>query len=376
MNDLTRSRPAFPVGIIGMVALVFLIETMLVRCDRFMNPYSESWRLAERSARREALTSKVLCFGDSRVEFSVLPAVLGPRLGRSVYNLSVQGGTPESTFYLLRRTLEAGARPEAVIVDFPPHQFIGNHEEVRARTWPELASVRDAIDLAWMRRDPDAATSILLAEALPSFKSRLEIRAEIQARLSGSKPTLGDMLNVPMVRRNITVNRGGLAMFPSTRKGPDPSNTLLNSDLAPREYRPDLVALTDRFLRMAASHSIKVYWLVPPISPEYQVRCEALGTDALYTALLRSKLAEHKNLTVIDVRHAGYGPTLFVDSIHLDCRGATALSDDLGDAIASDSGKSRWIELPLYRERPPAVGVEDLLQSRLAFERAWATSHR
>ena len=148
-------RPRVPAGMLGMIALMVLVELGLGRTHRFDSDLSESWRIKASAARREALRSDVLCFGDSLVEFGLVPQVFEERLGGKAYNLALHAGAPSASYFLLKHALEGGARPKAVVVDFMPHQVTLNpgHEMIRRRAWPELATLGDAVDLWRTNRD-------------------------------------------------------------------------------------------------------------------------------------------------------------------------------------------------------------------------------
>lgn len=367
-------RSPIPAGVIGMIALLALIEAGLGRSDRYANDMAESWRVKARAARREAVGSEILCFGDSLVEFAVLPAVLEERLGVKAYNLALHAGTPSASYFLLRHALESGAKPKAVVVDFMPHQVVLNpgHEQRRIRAWPELASIGEAIDLGRTMRDGDLAGSILLGKAFASVKARPEIRTAVVSAIKGEIWSVDDALRVPVTTRNLRTNRGAYLMPTSLRPGADPAPA--NPDFTSLAYDPTRMVYMDRFLRLARDHGIPVYWLVLPISPEYQATAEASGADAQYGELVRRFSARFPNVVVLDGRRTpGYGPSRFIDSIHLDGKGAAALSNELADLILRPQSASatRHVALAPFRERPPAHHLEDVLESKLVFAKAW-----
>ena len=79
---------------VGMIALVVLVELGLGRSHWFDNDMAESWRIKASAARREAAGCEVLCFGDSLVEFAFLPPILEERLGVKAYNLRCTRARP------------------------------------------------------------------------------------------------------------------------------------------------------------------------------------------------------------------------------------------------------------------------------------------
>jgi hypothetical protein len=122
-----------------------------------------------------------------------------------------------------------------------------------------------------------------------------------------------------------------------------------------------------RFLALCAQRGIRVYWLILPLAPELQARREAVGTDRVYEQFVARWQARYPNVTVVDGRHSGYEPSVFLDACHLDPQGAFVLSDDLARLLARrDVSAEKWVHLPSYRDRPPDVLIEDILQSRLA----------
>ena len=78
------------------------------------------WAYGGRAASRRAPDAEILCFGDSMIKFGMAPRVLEDRLGRRAFNLALYAGSPTASYFLLRRPLESGAKPAAVLVDFQP----------------------------------------------------------------------------------------------------------------------------------------------------------------------------------------------------------------------------------------------------------------
>ena len=76
--------------------------------------------------------------GDSLAKLGVAPSLVEARSGRSVYNLAVCAGQAPSSYFLLRRVLDSGARPTAILVDFFPRllQVPPQHTPL----WPALST--------------------------------------------------------------------------------------------------------------------------------------------------------------------------------------------------------------------------------------------
>jgi hypothetical protein len=73
--------------------------------------------------RRTASNSDFLFFGDSLIEFALVPQVFDERSQKRSYNLALPAGSPEASYFLLRQALDAGAQLSGVIVDFSPFQL-------------------------------------------------------------------------------------------------------------------------------------------------------------------------------------------------------------------------------------------------------------
>ena len=352
-----------------MLGLIILIEGFVARHGLdFSDPVSLSWRLSARAAREEAPGCGVLCVGDSLVKHGVIPRVVEAHSGLRTLNLAVARGPAPATYFLLRRALEAGARPAAVVVDYKPSVLIGNLR-YNLRYWQEIADAREVLELARVSGKGSLLTSIALGRLLPSYRARLGIRSNLREALRGEAPLLGRINRV--CRRNWRANAGAnvAARNPSFRGevGPD-AHKALHSDLW-YCYRVNAEYLRC-FLALTAARGIRVYWLLPPLAPRLQARRERTGAEAGYLGFVRSIQARHAHLTVLDARHADYGPEVFVDATHLDGRGAQTLSLDVAAVLRRDlaparTGSSpRWVDLPRYRDSPVEVALEDVEQSR------------
>ena len=375
IGSRTLGRGAAPWGAIGLIALVACVEAFVGRNSLdFASGVSEDWRATTRAARVEAREAQVLCFGDSIIKYGLLPTVVEARSGRPTFNLAVTSGGPVPSYFLLRRALEAGARPEAVVIDHSPlmlREAPSLGPRLGLRIWSELMSSRDILDLSWSTRDPDLGTLCLLAHALPSIRDRFEIRRNLLAALGGGSASF--RLLAPHVWRNWNLNRGGQP-HPRVQPWADDGRAVMDA-ICPDSWAIDPVidAYTRRFLRLAGDRGIKVFWVIPPMIAAIHARRERSGIAAAYTAYARALQDRHSNLVVVDARPACYEPAVFYDPVHLDRQGASIFSADLAevlsDSLARGAAAPRWITLPDYRDRPVDVPIEDLYQSYFAVVR-------
>lgn len=353
-----------------MLALVFAVEVFVAKhqSDIFLKIDAWTWRQTGRRAERMDSKPGIVCLGDSLVQVGVASPILERYAGRSACNLAISGGQAASSYFMLRRVLAAGGRPEALVLDvFPRH--LQATPLVALDPWTDLATWDEVLDLAWTGRDADFLGRIALAKFLPTIRVRPEIRGAVLAALGGEDRT--DRHHVPpSLRRNLEVNRGGLLCpaSPAAQKDLDAwSNTYFPADWA---CHPVHALYLRRLLNLAALGGIPVFWLLPPIQPALQQRCEQSGFDARHLAFVRSMQAEFANVTVLDGRHATYAPDVFFDPHHLARDGAAVFSFDVAmmvrRSIDRPRTRPRWLELPPFGERRIDGPLEDVEQSRVA----------
>ncbi len=253
------------------------------------------------------------------------------------------------------------------MVDFKPGVLVGS-PRYNLRYWQEIASPRECLELAGISGSGSLLTALVLGRLLPSFRSRHEVRGALLAALRGEPPPMRAINQV--CRRNWQFNDGANVAA---------RNPAFTGEVGPAEHRTLLsdhwychranAAHVRRLLDLTAARGIRVYWLLPPLSPQLQAHRERSGAEAGYLRFVRSMHARYRHLTIVDGRHAGYNHTVFVDATHLDGQGANTLSTDLAALldrdVATASPGPRWVDLPAYRKRPLIVPREDVEQSKV-----------
>ncbi len=366
-----RSRfRRWPLGLFGMIALVVSVETFLARHrHEYMDFISVSWALSGQEARGEAVGSEVICLGDSELKFGLSPLVIERITGKRTYNLAVAAGRAPSTYFLLRRALEAGAKPRVVIVDFEP-TFLFQPAQLQANLWAEMLEVRDMIALARSARDVRYLGQVVMARLLLSDRYWASIREKTQNSLQNRDASVKH--DVAAIRRNLIQNRGALIMPHEPRESASIDHN--DKNLFPTELQchPVNWRYVRWFLELAESHQIQVFWVIPPVAPAVHENRERLGINSQTTRMIESMVKRFRHLTVVDGRRSGFVESLFSDgTIHLDEHGAIALSAGLGEVLnQSFSGErlAAWISLPPYRGLPDADRLEDLNQSAYVFK--------
>ncbi|WP_435005875.1 DUF1574 family protein [Tundrisphaera lichenicola] len=366
----SRSLGIPPWGFLGMIGLVAAIEWTLAGHDlAFTTPMHWDWRVTGKTATRtdRVFDKDLLIFGDSLAKFGIMPRVLKERSGKSAYNFALHTGQTSSSYFMLRRALRAGAKPTVVILELTPH-MLAQGPMANETLWAELLSPGELLDLSFSMRDPDFFTSTFLAEFLSSYQVRHEIRASFRASLRGENSSR--RAEIPRYRRNWKVNDGAqlFADGPPPKLNLDEWNNTLYSRWSP--HRVNLFYL-DRFLTLARSNNVAVYWLLPPIHPDVQTRTENSGFDADYTRFVREVQGKFPEVAILDARRSGFDPEQFMDGIHVNRRGAMRLSTMVADAILESTPTApspRWVMAGIGRAGVLDLPIEDVEQSGRAIQ--------
>ena len=288
-----------------------------------------------------------------------------------MWNLAVIGGRPANSYFLLRRALDAGAQPAALVLDadlLPSDPF-----EI-PYLWPQLASLAEITEMAWVGRNPEFLMHYVVASTLPSVRARYEIRSNILSALRGLTAPYRAAARVSA--RNWKANRGA-TIIPADQQLSAASTQILDSwpEDRPRPGQwtshPVNTFYLDKFLELAAQRKIPVYWILPPHYRMFERYFDQPNWSELQHQFARQRLVRYPNLVIIDGTHANYNREVVMDVSHLNRNGAVAFSLALGDVLNKHLGsnlqaETRWVELPAFQEPPVDAPVEDLAQSTMA----------
>ena len=205
-----------------MLVLVALGEGAIRRFEPALNGIEPGdWRQTGRaaSASPEVRSASVLCFGDSLVKLGLQPRILAAQLGegRRAYNLALCAGRAPASYFLLRRALEAGAKPEAVVVDFND-SFLAEPPATTLRLYAELLRPAEVRDLARTMREPDFAATVWTYQGLGLARNRFELRRAVADLGAGRADFGAKAATSAAFRRNWRRNGGG----PGDAQDPDP----------------------------------------------------------------------------------------------------------------------------------------------------------
>jgi hypothetical protein len=363
---MERSRRVVPAGLLGMLGLLAAIEASVCRHGLAFAEMAHDWAERGRDAARHVRACDVLCLGDSTVKLGVAPRVIEARTGRRCRSLAVTAGPPSVSYYLLRRALDSGARPSAVVFTALP-SLLRRAEQWDGENWRQFLSIPEGLDAARAAGQVAPLTQAVLGRSLPSFAIRFDIRAGLRAALKGEGAAL--RVECRAHRRNWAVN-GGANFLEDHATTTDPAVWLVEHVSASWECDPLKASYVDRFLALAEAHGIRVYWLLPPFDPVAQAATERSGQEARVERFVRAASARHRNVVVVDGRRAGYSHAAFLDPIHLRIGGAAALSEAMAAVLRRDlatpGAAGRWVDLPPYRDAPGDVPLESLERSRMA----------
>jgi hypothetical protein len=341
VSRIVRALEAIPWGLLGMIALVAVVEQgVFGSAERLAGYEGLGVRFAVEAAKREAPRCDVLALGDSVVKFGFDPNAVERRIGLKAYNLAVPGTPPPLTYAVFRRALDAGAKPKVLVVG---QMTLGGDPWANIAQFGEFIDLDEAWSLAWSCRDPRLFGALMAARAIPSLRYRYAIRAFARG---DNLPDPDGFLKTWAAGRGAELRVPPPSSTVTARMEPTLETTLFAQ---PWPIHAIYEQYLERLTRLAISRGITVFWLVPPLLPEAQAKRDALGLDALHTRNLRAIHSWMPGVVVLDARHSGYPASDFFDSIHLNARGAARLSVEIADVIASHrghAGEASWVDLP------------------------------
>ena len=290
----------------------------------------------------------MLCLGDSLIKHGLIPGVIEEGTGRRTVNLSAARAPALLTYFLLRRALDAGARPRAIIINAKPAVLLAG-PEFNARYWQEVLTPRECLEFSLMTSNGPFMLATIVGRLLPSLRSRLEIQSNVLAALRGETDShSGDQSRL---LRNWTVN-GGANVAAASRFRQDEAEpeierrctqaSFSSTDPMPRESS-GLIRLADE------RATIPVFWLFRRYRPLFKpAATRAAPRRATTSSSAPSSVRYPRLLTVLDARRGRYPASLFTDHTHLNGPGAIALSRAVASAISPFLARPRSETAPVW----------------------------
>ncbi len=162
---------SIPWGVAGMVALVIGIEGFIFRhWSDLTDPVSLSWRFRRRLRSRRLATARSSASATAWSSTDWFRVSSSRTSGMKAANLSAARASTLLTYCLLRRALDSGARPAALIINAKPAVLLGG-PEFNARPWQEVLGLRDASELLQITRNAPFVASTLVGRLLPSLRA-------------------------------------------------------------------------------------------------------------------------------------------------------------------------------------------------------------
>ena len=361
---------SIPRGLVGMLVLVALFEGFIHRHNlRFTRIEPDDWRSTAELADQALPVGGVLILGDSQNKFGISPLQVEGELGQPTQCLAIQGGQAPASYFLLKKALDSGMHPSAIIVDFEPH-LLRTEPTGKTRMWAELATVRECWELCQATGDLAEFGAMVVGRFLPSYRERLEIRANLVAAFRGESSK--DQPQVEMGRRNRGMNRGAIVMAKDL--GNHQFDVEHWGNVSPGGWRPSKVndLYARRLLRLAQAQKIPVYGSLMPVAPGVQGKYEQSGLDFGYIAWIQKLQKRFPDFRVLDWRHSNYEAFAFLDALHLNSVGASAVSAALGNHLKrighGELADERWTTMPRYQPNLSTAAVEDTSQSVAAVQ--------
>lgn len=307
-------------------------------------------------------TSKILCFGDSLIKMGVSPAILENVLNQPVCNLAVPGSRPSSSFFILRRVLQTGAAPQALLVDFESG-ILRDDPCVAVHESAEFFGLRDCLDLAVVTKRFDYVSSLIAAVTLPSYRHNYTIRSTL---LKAFRLGAGiDRRSIDEYVLNWQNNKGQTLPPYSSHSEIEANNRIVWKEIiakrVPWYCQSFNRVYLEKFIELANTHGITVYWLLPPMHPSAQQELEKSGVDSAYCKLAEDMLKRYPNLRIVDARHAHYGSTNFTGGCHLNRYGSMVFSLGLSKLLGpclNNRISHRWLIMPRFQELEASTPLE------------------
>ena len=140
------------------------------------------------------------------------------------------------------------------------------------RNYPELATVRDCLDLGWGRPGgPEFAWGpSMVAKVFPSARLRFEIRASVLAALEGRSADRNGRRSSRTTGGSGPASEGPSRPSPAGSASPPGRLTLIDRAQPPKigRARPGTRRTSTDFSNWPDLRGIVVYWLLPPLAPE------------------------------------------------------------------------------------------------------------
>lgn len=303
-----KNRDPFA-AIVLFAVLVIGIETTLAFVGK------TDWKLAFKG--NVVLPTKspdLQVMGDSVAKGAIIPQQLTEALPGHpyVYNTAIAGSGPEFSYFVLKREIDAGKTPKAILYAPSPHTFANGRVALLAGafcTWPEIAELAKQ----------GMAPCEMVYGCFCKLSWTLRYREQLADRLRGRAPeTEGPQAAVEKV--------AGV-----THRHYSPEH-LRTSHKQPFGVFHLNEVFFDKFMDMAQQNNIKVYWATPPVLPVVYENRKQYNFDQAYFQFLDEVCAKY-HVQTLQKEFLIYPDDQFKDYDHLDSVGAARFTQLLGEKM-------------------------------------------
>ena len=329
------SSSQVPWGLIGMIALVWtseLVCALLVPTSshRLLGRRARRWRLNVKRRREFSVSGTV------RLSSGCCPTLLRDKPDFPATTWPFSGGCQHPVMASSAAHSIPVRRPKAVLVDYNPGLLV-THARVNAAVWPQILGPTEA--LALFSHSPDFGLALpMIGNCLFHPGNIATAFTASQSRQFSGVTMMSSLAQVRQEKESREIFRGAQPV------GLNPSFTEPVTDAIPQvghkgwKSHPENTAYVHKFMSLAELHQIRVFWVIPPVSPAFQATRFRNGQEDVYDRFVAVIQARHPTLTVLDGRRLGLDRSSFVDTFHMSVRGAELLSEAVAVALGNHLG--------------------------------------
>ncbi len=303
--------------------LAVVPENVMIRTMRWMRARLDREPAAAIQLHGDSVAQGALLAGE--IEKSLPP-------GTKVWNASLQGSGPEFTYFLLKRQVERGRAPGAIVIAHSPHTFVTERMGVLVGAFLGWGEIPEAF--LHGRHFFDALYGVLC-----KLSFTLRHREELGDLAKGRRAAIASW-NDPLPTEAWVRRVGVEAEAKWEREGKGAPGPLHPVYLRRFEPDPGVTAMLGRTLALARTHGIRVYWLTLPEHEAVAAARDTLGFAPAYVAFVDS-LAARGEITVLKREFEVLPASEFADYTHLRLRAALALSREVGEKLAAEGKPAR-----------------------------------
>lgn len=294
------------------LAAVILIESMLA----FVPDHSLLTNLRSKVVPKKS--PDLLIMGDSVAQGGIIATQLETYLppGQFVYNMATPSAGPEFPYFQLKRTIDAGTPPKAIILAPSPHTFMSMRVPLLVGaycTWSEIAQVTS------------------------SGLESLETLYGVLCRFSYTLRNREQIFSFLKTGHFIEANEGTVVVKALAAKNPNRVRHWTLDELDARYKQPFSVQefnhyYLNQFLNLASAHQIPVYWVTLPEMPVVEQCRQQYDFNTGYYRFI-DELEKKQQIHFLQRDFLVWSETNFIDQTHLSPDAAEKFTRIIGEGL-------------------------------------------